>query len=156
VGFQPAPFGPRPITAQNPQIYPAESTTYPPKPTKPHTPNIDHEDGDLMNLNEHVNHSTSEYIRHLAFFGFSDEDIATTLGIQSEKELTTHFGHDLEKSPIAANLEVAKSLFDLATVGKNVTAATFWLRCRAGWNVKPGNAAYEGDFVINCDAGGEL
>jgi hypothetical protein len=31
---------------------------------------------------------------------------------------------------------VAQSLFQMATSGKNVVAAIFWLKCRGGWREK--------------------
>lgn len=37
---------------------------------------------------------------------------------------------------IEANLKVAQSLFALATQGKNVAAAIFWMKARAGWREK--------------------
>ncbi|MEO3475934.1 hypothetical protein AAFN86_29080, partial [Roseomonas sp. CAU 1739] len=35
-----------------------------------------------------------------------------------------------------ANAKVAQSLFQMATQGKNVAAAIFWMKARAGWREK--------------------
>lgn len=42
---------------------------------------------------------------------------------------------ELEAGHVRANAQVAQSLFNQATneVKPNVTAAIFWLKCRAGW-----------------------
>jgi hypothetical protein len=74
-------------------------------------------------------------VRNLAAHGFSDQDIVCYAGIQDSKQLHKEFGHDLETAEIDANLEVARSLYDMATSRKNISATSFWLRCRAAWTV---------------------
>ena len=42
---------------------------------------------------------------------------------------------------VEANLKVAQSLFQMATNGKNVAAAIFWMKARAGWREKNDEAS---------------
>ena len=74
-------------------------------------------------------------VRALAGFGIRQDDIAIHLGIDP-KTLRRHFREELDRGVIEANAKVAQSLFHLATVDKNVSAAIFWLKARAGWREK--------------------
>lgn len=72
-------------------------------------------------------------VRLLAAMGVRDYEIAKVIGI-SHPTLGKHFWQELEVAHIEANAKVAQSLFKQATGEKpNVTAAIFWLKCRAGW-----------------------
>ena len=42
----------------------------------------------------------------------------------------------LVRGTTEANVKVAQSLFQMATQGKNVAAAIFWMKARAGWREK--------------------
>ncbi|CAH0242809.1 hypothetical protein [Roseomonas sp. CECT 9278] len=79
-------------------------------------------------------------VKTMAGFGIPQEDIATFLGIDA-KTLRKHFREELDRGVTEANAKVAQSLFQMATQGKNVAAAIFWMRARAGWRerieVKP-------------------
>lgn len=88
-----------------------------------------------------------DLVKQLASFGFSDHEIGCYTGIESVETLHKHFLHELDAGPIETNLEVARSLYEMATKGKSVTAATFWLRCRNGWAPKP--AAFVNDEEVN-------
>lgn len=71
----------------------------------------------------------------MAGFGVPQEDIATFLGIDA-KTLRKHFRVELDRGTIEANVKVAQTLFNMATVDKNVAAAIFWMKARAGWREK--------------------
>ena len=47
-----------------------------------------------------------------------------------------HFRDELDRGTVEANVKVAQSLFQMATQGKNVAAAIFWMKARAGWREK--------------------
>ena len=70
-------------------------------------------------------------------FGVPHLDIATFLGIDA-KTLRKHFREELDRGTTEANAKVAQSLFTMATQGKNVAAAIFWMKARAGWREKIG------------------
>jgi hypothetical protein len=101
---------------------------------------------ELIETNEQ--NATRDTIRNLAAHGFSDHEIGCYTGIRSVETLQKEFLNELEYGPIDKNLEVAQSLFELATKGKSVTAATFWLRCRNGWAAKPAPFATENDVNV--------
>ena len=54
-----------------------------------------------------------------------------------EKTLRTYFREELDEGMVQANARVGKTLFQFATDpkggSKSVTAAIFWMKCRAGW-----------------------
>ena len=73
--------------------------------------------------------------RAMAGFGVPQDDIATHLDIDP-KTLRKHFRQELDRGTTEANVKVAQSLFQMATQGKNVAAAIFWMKARAGWREK--------------------
>jgi hypothetical protein len=88
-----------------------------------------------------------DIVRDLAAHGFSDRSINTYTGCSSIEALQKAFLNELEAGPIDKNLEVARNFYEMATKGKSVSAATFWLRCRNGWAAKP--ASFIGDEDVN-------
>jgi hypothetical protein len=74
-------------------------------------------------------------VKTMAGFGIPQEDIAGFLGID-DKTLRKHFREELDRGITEANAKVAQSLFQMATQGKNVAAAIFWMKARAGWREK--------------------
>ena len=54
-----------------------------------------------------------------------------------EKTLRRYFREELDEGMVQANARVGKTLFQFATDpkggSKSVTAAIFWMKCRAGW-----------------------
>jgi hypothetical protein len=74
-------------------------------------------------------------VKTMAGFGVPHTDIATFLGIDA-KTLRKHFREELDRGTTEANAKVAQSLFQMATQGKNVAAAIFWMKARAGWREK--------------------
>jgi len=73
--------------------------------------------------------------RAMAGYGMPHVDIATFFDIDA-KTLRKHFGRELELGSIEATAKVAQSLFRMATEGKHVAAAIFWMKARAGWREK--------------------
>ena len=101
---------------------------------------------ELIETNEQ--NQKSDIVRNLAAHGFSDKEISRYTGFKSTEVLQKDFLSELESGPVDKNLEVAQSLFDLATKGKSVTAATFWLRCRNGWFAKPASFTDDNDVEV--------
>ena len=72
-------------------------------------------------------------VKMLSAMGIPDYDIAKVMQI-SGPTLRKYFFQELEVGQIESTAKVAQSLFKQATGEKpNVTAAIFWLKCRAGW-----------------------
>ena len=74
-------------------------------------------------------------VRAMAGFGVPHEGIAILLEIDP-KTLRKYFQSDLDRGSVEATAKVAQSLFHMATVDKNVAAAIFWMKARAGWREK--------------------
>ena len=74
-------------------------------------------------------------VRALSGYGVPQNSIAIHIGIDA-KTLRKHFRQDLDRGSVEATAKVAQSLFHLATVDKNVAAAIFWMKARAGWREK--------------------
>ena len=74
-------------------------------------------------------------VRALAGFGITHDDIARQVGCEP-KTLRKHFRDELDRGSVEATAKVAQSLFQMATTGKNVAAAIFWMKARAGWKEK--------------------
>lgn len=84
----------------------------------------------------------------LAAMGMTVEAIAERIGI-TKPTLYRYYRADLERGKQDANVKTARSLFDMANgrparfddkgnqitseLKPNVTAAIFWMKCRAGW-----------------------
>ena len=67
--------------------------------------------------------------------GIPQEEIAATMGI-SHPTLRRYFDREIQTGTHKANAKIAESLYNAAIKGKGqlaVTAAIFWLKCRAGW-----------------------
>lgn len=74
-------------------------------------------------------------VRGMAGYGMPHDDIATILDIDP-KTLRKYFDRELRRGSIEATTKVAQSLFNMATAEKNVAAAIFWMKVRAGWTEK--------------------
>jgi hypothetical protein len=74
-------------------------------------------------------------VRALSGYGVLQDGIAIHIGIDA-KTLRKHFRDDLDRGSVEATAKVAQSLFHLATIEKNVAAAIFWMKARAGWREK--------------------
>ena len=88
-------------------------------------------------------------VRAMSGFGIPQDDIATLLEIDA-KTLRKHFRRELDRGMVEATAKVAQSLFLMATQGKNVAAAIFWMKARAGWREKHPEGGTEADrLTIN-------
>ena len=74
-------------------------------------------------------------VKAMAGLGVPHEGIAALLEID-DKTLRKHFHPELARGSVEATAKVAQSLFQMATAGKNVAAAIFWMKARAGWREK--------------------
>lgn len=87
-------------------------------------------------------------VRALAGFGVPQDDIAGHIGIDATT-LRRRFREDLDRGMTEANAKVAQSLFQMATQGKNVAAAIFWMKARGRWReVHPAAEASGGVQVV--------
>ena len=85
---------------------------------------------------EHVpNDLLRGQVETMAGLGIPEDDIAQILVIDP-KTLRKHYRAQLDTGHIKANSKVAANLFRIATgEGREaITAAIFWLKCRAGWS----------------------
>ncbi|HEX4773712.1 MAG TPA: hypothetical protein VH351_22965 [Bryobacteraceae bacterium] len=78
-----------------------------------------------------VTEKAKKMVTDMAGFGFRHDDIATMLEI-TPKTLRKHFRSELDRGAIEANQKVMKSLFGMATSGKNTSASIFWAKTRCG------------------------
>jgi hypothetical protein len=76
-------------------------------------------------------------VKSAAAFGMPQAQIAAMIGLRAEKTLRKHFRSELDRGAGEAILQVANSLFKLATVRGNASAAMFFLKCRGGWRERP-------------------
>lgn len=74
-------------------------------------------------------------VKAMAGLGVPHDGIAVLLEIDP-KTLRKYFHAELERGSVEATAKVAQSLFQMATTGKNVAAAIFWMKARAGWREK--------------------
>lgn len=74
-------------------------------------------------------------VEAMAGYGIPEEDIGRAIGL-GDKALRKHYRDELDLGHVTANTAVAQNLFKIATgTGREaVTAAIFWLKCRAGWS----------------------
>ena len=74
-------------------------------------------------------------VRAMSGYGIPQDDIAVLLDVDP-KTLRKHFRRELSRGSVEATAKVAQTLFHMATVDKNVGAAIFWMKARAGWREK--------------------
>jgi glycosylphosphatidylinositol transamidase (GPIT) subunit GPI8 len=75
-------------------------------------------------------------VKMMAALGCRHEDIGRIMDM-TPKTLRKHFRNELDTGAIEANNKVVQSLFEMATKGKNTTAAIFWTKARCGWRERP-------------------
>jgi hypothetical protein len=75
---------------------------------------------------------SSNEVRAYATVGTPHHDISVLMNL-STKTLLRHYRKELDEGKARGNATVAKTLFTAATVGNNLGAQMFWLRCQAGW-----------------------
>ncbi len=78
-------------------------------------------------------------VKAMASLGCRHEDIARMMEM-TPKTLRKHFRSELDTGAIEANNKVVQSLFEMATTGKNPTAAIFWAKTRCGWRERSRDA----------------
>ncbi len=74
-------------------------------------------------------------VKAMSGFGVPHQGIAILLEIDP-KTLRKHFQAELDRGSVEATAKVAQSLFHTATVDKNVAAAIFWMKARAGFGAR--------------------
>jgi hypothetical protein len=100
----------------------------------------------------------SEEQRHLvkvlSSYGIRQKDIATEVGLRSPKTLRKHFREELDRGRIGAEINVRKTLFELAESGRYPSVTIYWLKRQAGWQSKPLRETHPAavpDFVVARD-----
>lgn len=81
----------------------------------------------------HPNERDSEQVRALVSLGATSRFIADHLDLE-ENELELHYRLDLELGQEEANLNVARTLYQMATSGQHPQATMAWLKMRARWS----------------------
>ncbi|MBV8812373.1 MAG: hypothetical protein JO033_27190 [Acidobacteriaceae bacterium] len=71
-------------------------------------------------------------VRALAGYGMIQAQIATLVGVSSTATLRQHFHDELVRGPIEAQVNVRRTLFKLATSGRNPGVTMYWLKRWAG------------------------
>lgn len=79
--------------------------------------------------------TTRGVVETAAGYGLPQLMIATLVGI-SGPTLLIHYREELDRGKARACFQVAKTLFDRATTGKDLGAAIFFLKAQAGWREK--------------------
>src|SRR4051794_35494640 len=79
-------------------------------------------------------------VKAMAGYGVPHEGIAVMLEIDP-KTLRRHYRQELNRGSVEATAKGAQSLFQMATLDKNVAVAIFWMKARAGWREKPDPSA---------------
>ena len=77
-------------------------------------------------------------VRAMAGLGLPHDDIAVLIDLDTPT-LRHHFQRDLVRGAAEGTAKVAQTLFQLATVDRNVSAVVFWMKARAGWRERVDN-----------------
>jgi hypothetical protein len=80
----------------------------------------------------HPTDEQRQLVKFLVAIGAKQIEIAQLIGIRSDKTLRRHFREEINRGVLEANGKVAQTLLKKAIDG-NVTAAIFWMKCRAHW-----------------------
>ncbi|MFL6416188.1 MAG: hypothetical protein ACJ74Y_11045 [Bryobacteraceae bacterium] len=73
-------------------------------------------------------------VKALAGYGLPHQQIATVAGVGCVVTLRKYFRKELSRGPLEAQANVSRTLFRLATSGRNPAATMFWLKVRARWS----------------------
>ena len=73
-------------------------------------------------------------VKALAGYGLPHKEIATVAGVGCIATLRKYFPEELTLGPLEAQSNVTRTLFRLATSGRNPAATIFWMKTRAGWS----------------------
>ena len=88
-------------------------------------------------------------VKALSGYGVPQKGIAIHIGVDA-KTLRKHFRDELDRGSVEATAKVARTLFHLATVEKNVASVIFWMKARAGWRetVRQENTGADGQPMV--------
>ena len=86
-------------------------------------------------------------VRAMAGFGLPQENIAVLIDVDTEM-LRARFQHELDRGAAEGTARVAQTLFQMATVDKNVSAVIFWMKARAGWREKVAVSGEDGSQIV--------
>jgi len=75
------------------------------------------------------NEKSRRQVKSMSALGMKQEEMATLLEI-TPKTLRKHFRSELDRGGVEANAEVMRSLYKMATSGKNTAATIFWVKTR--------------------------
>jgi hypothetical protein len=75
-------------------------------------------------------------VKTLAGLGMKQAQIANLVGIHSAATLRKYFRTELLEGPVATAVKVRRTMYEMATSGRNQAATMFWLKTRAGWSEK--------------------
>jgi hypothetical protein len=92
----------------------------------------------------HPNKRDRGQVEVLSGMGASEEFIAAHLNLSVE-DLHTHYRTQLIHGQEEANLQVAKTFFDMATSGEHPQMTLAWIKMRAKWSEAPSSIAEEDD-----------
>jgi hypothetical protein len=98
----------------------------------------------------------SEEQRHwvevLSSYHIKQQDIAMEVGLHSPKTLRKHFREDLNRGWLKAEIKARRTLYAMATSGKDLAATIHWLNRYGGWGPTPvPSPAAIPDFVVACE-----
>jgi hypothetical protein len=85
-----------------------------------------------MNPPHQPTEAQRQTVRAMAGYGTPQADIALVVDV-SLPTLRLHYRRELDVAMAEANVQVARSLYNMAVHDKNTAAAIFWLKSRAGW-----------------------
>jgi len=81
---------------------------------------------------------TEAVVEALAMQGASQKEIAERIGIHRET-LANHYREILDRAKEAAEAQVVKTAFQMATSGSDPSMTKFWLKCQSdNWTPKEG------------------
>jgi hypothetical protein len=73
-------------------------------------------------------------VKALAGYGVKQRQIASLVGLGSPSTLRKHFHEELALGPVEAKANVMRTLFKMASSGRNPSMTIFWLKTRARWS----------------------
>lgn len=86
-----------------------------------------------MGVKGHVpTESSRQQVTMMSGLGLTQAQIGLLVGC-NEETLRKHYAHELEFGVAQATVQVAKTLYEKATKDRDLGAAIFWMKARAGW-----------------------
>ena len=93
-------------------------------------------------------------VKSMSGYGITQPEIATVLGLRSEKTLRKHFRAELDRGAIDAKTQILQTLYQMAISGKHVAATIFLAKTRCGLReiqVVETRPAATPDFVVTLE-----